>query len=200
MRKKLVTTQMMVRISLLSTISFILFRILEIPIAGFYKIDLSGIPVLLAGFSMGPLAGVLTLAIKDILGGFIGSSSLGVGEIADFFMLASLVLPVAIIYQNRRTRTTVLWGLLGGTFLMIISGILLNYFLLVPWYANIFGVPIQYLVNQIDDLIPFLKIDTLEKLVLYVAGPFNLLKGLVLSILTYWIYPYLSPLLKKGRV
>lgn len=197
MRKKLVSTQMMVRIALLSAISFVLFRFLEIPVIGFYKIDLSGIPVLLAGFSMGPLAGMLTLLIKNLLG-VIGSSSGGIGEIADFFMLASLVLPVTIIYQYRRTRATVLWGLLGGTVLMIITGMLFNYYVLIPLYTTFMSI--ETIIGIMDKALPFLKIDTLEKLILYVTGPFNLLKGLVLSVLTYWIYPYVSTLLKKGRV
>ena len=197
MRKKLLSTQTMVRIALLSAISFVLFRFLEIPVVGFYKIDLSGIPVLLAGFSMGPLAGILTLLIKDLLG-VIGSSSGGIGEIADFFMLASLVLPVTIIYQYRHTRTTVLWGLLGGTVLMIITGMLFNYYILIPLYTNFMSI--EMIISIMDNALPFLKIDTLEKLILYVTGPFNLLKGLVLSVLTYWIYPYVSALLKKGRV
>ena len=51
-----------------------------------------------------------------------------------------------------------------------------------------------------DNALPFLNIDTVPKMILYVTGPFNLLKGLVISILTYVIYPYLSPLLKKGRI
>ncbi len=197
MRKKLVTTQMMVRIALLSAISFILFRFLEIPVIGFYKIDLSGIPVLLAGFSMGPLAGILTLLIKDLLG-IIGSSSGGIGEIADFFMLASLVVPVTIVYQYRHTRATVLWGLLGGTVLMIMSGMLLNYYVLIPLYTSFMSV--ESIISIMDNALPFLKINTLKELIFYVTGPFNLLKGLVLSVLTYWIYPYVSPLLKKGRV
>ncbi|NLC33085.1 MAG: ECF transporter S component [Clostridiales bacterium] len=197
MRKKLVSTQMMVRIALLSAISFILFRFLEIPVIGFYKIDLSGIPVLLAGFAMGPLAGILTLLIKDVLG-VIGSSSGGIGEIADFFMLASLVLPVTVAYQYWRTRATVLWGLLGGTVLMIISGMLLNYYVLIPLYTSFMSV--ESIISIMDNALPFLKIATLKELIFYVTGPFNLLKGLVLSVLTYWIYPYVSPLLKKGRV
>jgi len=170
---------------------------MEIPVVGFYKIDLSGIPVLLAGFAMGPLAGIITLLIKDLLG-IIGSSSGGIGEIADFFMLASLILPVTIIYHYRRTRATVLWGLMVGTILMIIFGMLLNYYVLIPLYTKFMSV--EQIVAIMDKAIPFLKIDSLKKLIFYVTGPFNLLKGLVLSVLTYLIYPYVSPILKKGRI
>ena len=195
--KKLISTQMMVRVALLSAVSFVLFRFFEIPIVGFYKMDLSGIPVLLAGFSMGPLAGILTLLVKDLLG-LIGSSSGGIGEIADFIMLSCLILPPAIAYQKNRTRNTVLIGMLAGTLLMIPAGMLLNYYVLIPMYTS--WMSAESIIGIMDQAVPFLHIDSMPKLILYVTGPFNLLKGLVISVLTYVIYPYLSPLLKKGRI
>ena len=196
-RKKLISTQMMVRVALLSAVAFVLFRFFEIPIVGFYKLDLSGIPVLLAGFSMGPLAGMLTLLVKNLLG-LIGSSSGGIGEIADFVLLSCLILPPSIAYQKRRTRNTVLIGMLAGTLLMIPAGMLLNYYVLIPLYTS--WMSAESIIGIIDQAVPFLKIDTMPKLIFYVTGPFNLLKGLVISVLTYVIYPYLSPLLKKGRI
>ena len=196
-RKKLISTQMMVRVALLSAVAFVLFQFFEIPIVGFYKLDLSGIPVLLAGFSMGPLAGMLTLLVKNLLG-LIGSSSGGIGEIADFVLLSCLILPPSIAYQKRRTRNTVLIGMLAGTLLMIPAGMLLNYYVLIPLYTS--WMSAESIIGIIDQAVPFLKIDTMPKLIFYVTGPFNLLKGLVISVLTYVIYPYLSPLLKKGRI
>ena len=196
-RKKLISTQMMVRVALLSAVAFVLFRFFEIPIVGFYKLDLSGIPVLLAGFSMGPLAGMLTLLVKNLLG-LIGSSSGGIGEIADFVLLSCLILPPSIAYQKHRTRNTVLIGMLAGTLLMIPAGMMLNYYMLIPLYTS--WMSAESIIGIIDQAVPFLNIDTMPKLILYVTGPFNLLKGLVISVLTYVIYPYLSPLLKKGRI
>ena len=196
-RKKLFSTQMMVRVALLSAVAFVLFRFFEIPLVGFYKLDLSGIPVLLAGFSMGPQAGILTLLIKDLLG-LIGSSSGGIGEIADFALLSCLILPPTLAYTRHRNIRTVLWGMLCGTLLMIPAGMLMNYFVLIPLYTSFMSV--ESIVGIMDKAVPFLKIDTLPKLIFYVTGPFNLIKGLVISTVTYLIYPYLSPLLKKGRV
>ncbi len=196
-RKKLISTQMMVRVALLSAVAFVLFRFFEIPIVGFYKLDLSGIPVLLAGFSMGPLAGMLTLLVKNLLG-LIGSSSGGIGEIADFVLLSCLILPPSIAYQKHRTRNTVLIGMLAGTLLMIPAGMMLNYYVLIPLYTS--WMSAESIIGIIDQAVPFLKIDSMPKLIFYVTGPFNLLKGLVISVLTYVIYPYLSPLLKKGRI
>ena len=44
-------------------------------------------------------------------------------------------------------------------------------------------------------------IDNTVKLVIFITGPFNLLKGAVLSLVTYLLYKRVSPLLhqKGGR-
>ena len=65
--------------------------------------DFSNIPVLLGGFSMGPLAGVIILAITNLIG-LIHSSSMGVGKLADFIMGAALVIPAAVIYHRGKSR------------------------------------------------------------------------------------------------
>ena len=195
MTKRLVSTQMMIRVALLAAISFILFKFMEIPIVAFYQLDLSGIPLLLAGFAMGPLAGMLTLAVKDILA-IIGTKTGMIGEVADFLMLACLVLPSAVLYQRKRELSSVLMGMAAGTVLMIIAGMLLNYYVLIPLY----GVSEEVLINMANAGVPFLGVDSAWKFVLLITGPFNLLKGGVLSVVTYLIYPYLSPILKKGRI
>ena len=112
--------------------------------------------------------------------------------------LSCLILPPSIAYQKRRTRNTVLIGMLAGTLLMIPAGMMLNYYVLIPLYTS--WMSAESIIGIIDQAVPFLKIDSMPKLIFYVTGPFNLLKGLVISVLTYVIYPYLSPLLKKGRI
>ncbi len=197
MSKKLVSTQMMVRVALLAAISFILFRFFEIPTIAFYKLDLSGVPVMLAGFAMGPLAGILTLAIKDLIG-LIGSSSGGIGELADFCVLGAMVIATAIPYQYRRTKRVTLIGMAVGTVLMVIVGMIMNYYVLIPMYEKF--MPLDVIVKIASDAVPFAGIDSVEKVILFVTAPFNLLKGVVLSVLTYILYRYLSPMLKKGRL
>ena len=198
MKRKLISTQMMVRVALLSAIAFVLFRFLEIPIIAFYKLDLSGVPVLLAGFAMGPLAAILTLAVKDLLAVVVGSGTGGIGELADFLMLACLVLATAVPYRIRRTRGVVLWGMLVGTVLMTIAGVLLNYYVLIPLYTKF--MPEEVIIATAAAAVPFAGIDNLVKVVLYVTAPFNLFKGVVLSAVTYYLYRFLGPVLKKGRI
>ena len=197
MKSKLISTQMLVRVAMMAAIAFILFKFFEIPAVAFYKLDLSGVPVLLAGFAMGPLAGMMTLAIKDLLG-LIGSSTGGIGELADFLMLGSLTLTSAWLYQRNRTKRTTLVGMALGTVLMIIAGVLLNYYVLIPMYQHF--MPLETIIGSASAAVPFLGIDSVWKLVLLVTAPFNLVKGFILSAVTYYLYRYLAPFLKKGRI
>ncbi|NLD35161.1 MAG: ECF transporter S component [Clostridiales bacterium] len=198
MAKKVVSTQMMVRVALLAAISFILFKFLEIPAVAFYKLDLSGIPALLAGFAMGPLAAILTLAIKDLLAVVVGSATGGIGELADFLMLSCLVLATAVPYQRKRNKQVVLWGMVAGTVLMTIAGVLLNYYVLIPLYTRF--MPEEAIIAAAAAAVPFAGIDSLVKVVLFVTAPFNIVKGAIISVLTYYLYRYMGPVLKKGRL
>lgn len=197
MKKQLVSTQMMVRVALLAAIAFILFRFFEIPAVAFYKLDLSGVPVLLAGYAMGPLAGILTLAVKDLIG-LIGSSSGGIGELADFVVLGVMVLATAIPYQHRRTKRVTILGMVVGTVLMVIAGMLMNYYVLIPMYEKF--MPLDVIVSTASNAVPFMGIDSVEEVIFFVTAPFNLLKGVIISVVTYILYRYLGPVLKKGRL
>lgn len=190
------TPQRITRIALLAAISAVLFLIPGIPIVAFYKLDLSNIPVLLGGFSMGPLAGLIILGIKSAIG-VTNSLTGGVGELADFLVGASLMLPAVIIYRKNKNRKTALTGMAVGTAAMIITGVLLNAVLLIPAYAAAFGLKIEDILAMVTQIFP--SLDTMWEVLLWVTAPFNLLKGVVLSAVTFVLYRRLSPLL-HGRV
>ncbi len=188
------TPQRIARIAILAAIGSILFLI-EIPILGFYKLDLSNLPVLLGGFSMGPLAGMIILAIKSLLG-LTHSSSGGVGEIADFLLGSALLLPAVFIYARNKSRKNALIGMAVGTVSMTIAGVLANAYLLIPFYVTVMNFPMAAVIGTFTKIIPY--IDSLEKMLFLITGPFNILKGVVLSGLTFLLYRHLSPLL-HGR-
>ena len=94
-RKSNLSVQYMTRIAILGALSAILFMI-EIPVIAFYKLDVSTLPALLGAFSMGPMAGLAILLIKNIFG-LLHSTSMYVGELADFIMGAAYNLPAALI-------------------------------------------------------------------------------------------------------
>ena len=179
----------MTRVAILAAAASILFLI-QIPIVAFYKLDLSNIPVLLGAFSMGPIPGMMILALKSLIG-LLSSSSAGIGELADFIMGAALVLPAALIYQQNKTRKNAIIGMAVGTLCMVIAGVLANKYIMLPFYMGAFHM-------DMDGILRFANVagvDSEWKLLLMITGPFNLLKGVVLSVVTGLIYKPLSPIL-----
>ncbi|MBQ6513840.1 MAG: ECF transporter S component [Clostridia bacterium] len=179
----------MTRIAILAAAASILFLI-EIPIIAFYKLDLSNIPVLLGAFSMGPVPGVIILALKSAIG-LLHSSSAGVGELADFVMGAALVIPASVIYHRNKNRKNAIIGMAIGTVCMVIVGVLMNKWVMLPFYMGAFHMDMDGIIKAAG----VAGVDSEWKLLLLVTGPFNLLKGVVLSIVTALIYKPLSPIL-----
>ena len=181
----------MTRIAILGALSAVLFP-LEIPIVAFYKLDFSTLPALLGAFSMGPLPGLAILLIKD-LSRLAYSSSMYVGELADFIMSAAFILPASLIYRKHKTRKTALVGMAVGTLCMIVVSVLVNWKMMIPFYMTAFHMDMEAIIGMAQKALPF--VDTEWKVLLYVTAPFNLLKGFVLSLLTFVLYKRLSPML-----
>ena len=190
-RKSNLSVQYMTRIAILGALSAILFMI-EIPVVAFYKLDVSTLPALLGAFSMGPMAGLAILLIKDLFG-LLHSGTMYVGELADFIMGAAYILPAALIYRYKKSRKNALVGMIAGSVTMIIVSVLVNWLIMIPFYMTAFGMPMEKIVAMAQSAMPF--VDTEWELLLYVTAPFNLLKGIVLSALTFLLYKRLSPLL-----
>ena len=190
-KKNTLSVQYLTRIAVLTALSSILFMI-SIPIVAFYSLDLSNLPVLLGAFSMGPIPGLIILGLKSLIG-CLTSSTMYVGELADFIMGAAFVLPAALIYQRNKSRKGALIGMITGTVALILAGCLTNAYLLIPFYMKAFGMPMEAIIGMCAQALPF--VDTELKVILFVTAPFSLLKGVVLCVLTYMIYKPLSPLL-----
>lgn len=188
-RQKTFSTAVMARCAILAAVASILF-LLEIPVVAFYKLDLSDIPVLLGAFSMGPVPGVIILAVKSLIG-LLHSSSAGVGELADFIMGLALVLPASLIYRRNKTKKGAMIGMLVGTVCMTVVSVLVNQYIMLPFYMGAFHM-------NMDAILAYANVSAVDsewKLLLMVTAPFNLLKGVILSVVTGLIYKPLSPIL-----
>lgn len=187
----------MVQIGMLGAVSVVLMMF-EFPLwfaPGFYKIDLSEVPVLIGTFAMGPVAGVMIELIKVILHLLLkGSTTAGLGDAANFLIGCSLILPAGIIYKRIKTRKGALIGMATGTLILITIGSFLNAFVLLPVYAKAFGLPMETLVGMGSAVNP--AITNVTTFILLAVAPFNLLKGVVVSVITYGLYKYVSPILK----
>ena len=79
------------------------------------------------------------------------------------------------------------------TMAAVLSAIV-NYFILLPVFEAF--MPLGQLIASFGEFIPFIK--TKLDVVLFNAFPFNLLKGIGISIVTMLLYKRLTPIL-KGR-
>ena len=187
----------MVQIGMLAAVATVLM-LFEFPLwfaPSFYELDFSEVAVLIGAFSMGPMAGVMIEALKILLNFLInGTITAGVGELANFVIGCSLVLPAAILYQRHKSRKTALIGMAAGTVTMTVVGSLINYFVLLPVYSAALPMPMEALIGLGTKINP--AIDGLWTFVLFAVAPFNLLKGILVSLLTFFLYKYISPILK----
>ena len=182
------------RVAVLGAVSAVLYYF-EVPIIPpIYKLDLSAVPALIAGFAMGPGASLGVMAVKDLIG-LLHTSSMGVGELADFLMSGSMTVVASMIYLRRHTLKGALAGLSLGTLAMGLVGALANYFIMIPFYVQVMNMPLSVILSLIAKTVP--PVDTLWKMILFAVVPFNLLKGVVLSAVTMLLYKRIAPMLKN---
>ena len=168
----------------------------EIPLffaPSFYKIDLSEIPVLMCSFYLGPVAGVICELLKIIVKLLLkGTSTMFVGDFANFVVGCTFVLPASIIYHVKKSKKTAIIGMASGTAVMTVFGSLFNAVYLLPKFATIFGMPLEAIIGMGTEVNR--AINSVSTLVLFAVVPFNLLKGIVVSVATLFIYKRLEPI------
>ncbi|MGN0277588.1 MAG: ECF transporter S component [Hominisplanchenecus sp.] len=191
----------MVQVGMLGAVSVVLMMF-EIPLwfaPPFYKIDLSEIPVLIGTFAMGPTAGIFIELIKIVLHLlFKGTSTAGVGDFANFLIGCSMIVPAGIIYKVKKTRGGAVAGMITGTLFMAFVGCFLNAFVLLPAYGKAFGMSVDALIAMGTAVNP--SINSLFTFVVLAVAPFNLLKGLIVGVITFLLYKHVSPILKGNSI
>lgn len=196
-KKTKMGVRMIAQVGMLAAIATVLM-LFEIPLPfapAFYEIDFSEVPVVVGCFTMGPLAGVMIELVKILLNLAInGSITAGVGEFANLLIGCALVVPAGIIYKKKHTRTGAIIGMLTGTVFMTIVGCFLNAYLLLPTYAKAFGMPIDALVEMGTAVNG--HITSLSTFVVFAVAPFNLLKGVLVSVIVFLIYKKISPIFR----
>lgn len=193
-KKNLFTTSVLVKISILSVISYLIMFI-EFPIIfapGFLKLDFSDIPAIIGGFALGPVAGIFIELIKNLLHFVTKSDTGGVGEIANFLIGGAFVFISSGIYHLGKNKKNAIIGCLIGTIGMSIVGALANQYLLIPFYANMF--PIDAIV-QMGTIVNKNIVDV-KSLIYYGVVPFNIFKGIVISGATAILYKKVSCIIK----
>lgn len=154
---------------------------------GFYKLDFSELPVLLCGFYLGPSATVVCEGLKILLKLLLkGTSTAFVGDLANFVVGCSLVLPATICYHTRKSRRSAIVGLVLGTLVMTIFGSAFNAVYLLPKFAELYGMPLEAIIASGAEIHG--GVNSVSTFVLLCVAPLNLLKGAIVSVLTMLLY------------
>lgn len=191
----------MVSVGMLASISVILM-LFEFPLPfiapGFYELDFSEVPILIGAFALGPTAGVLTELVKILLNLVInGTDTAFVGEFANFVMGCAFVVPASLIYKAKKSRKRAVLGLVSGTATMSAAAFFINALVLLPAYSKAFGMPMEVFIEMGTAINP--AINGVWTFVLLAVVPFNIIKGILVSVITILLYKHISPVLKGTR-
>jgi riboflavin transporter FmnP len=190
MKMKRFNPRLMTITAMLAALSSVLM-LLQFPLPifpGFLQFDFSDLPALIGAFSFGPAAGVAIVLIKNAIHLTVTSTG-GVGELSNFLVWSSFVFTAGFLYKRFKTRNGALLAMGVSVVVMAITGILVNYFITIPFYARVM-IPLDAIIGICAAIIP--SVDSLLKIVLLSITPFNLFKGIILCLVTFLTYKRLS--------
>ena len=181
------------RVSIIGICSAIatVLHMLDFPVLfmapGFYKLDFSELPVLLCGFYLGPSATVTCEGLKILLKLMLKSTSTAfVGDLANFVVGCSFVLPATIWYHAHKSKHSAVIGLILGTACMSIFGSAFNAIYLLPKFAELYGMPLDTIIAMGSEI--HKSIHNVSTFVMLCVAPLNVLKGVMVSIPTMLLY------------
>ena len=199
--ERILTTRKMAMIGVFSAVAMVL-HIFDFPVffaPPFYKLDFSELPALIGAFAFGPVAGIMIEFCKILLKLFVkGTSTAFVGDLANFVIGCSFILPASIIYLFKKTKKNAIVASAVGTMIMTVFGTMFNAIYLLPAFATLYGMPLDVIVGMGTSINA--NITDVTTLVIFAVAPMNLLKGCSVSLVTMLVYKKLSPVLKEGTI
>lgn len=184
------------KISILSAISAIIM-LFEFPLPfapSFYELDLSEAVILMGGFAMGPVAAVCMELLKNVLNFLInGTITAGIGELANFAMGCAFVVPASLFYKYHKTLKGAIISLVIGTASLVVVGCFVNYYVMIPAYVTLANFPLEAILSMASKVNGL--VTSLETMILFAVAPFNLVKGVICSIINLLLYKKLSRVL-----
>lgn len=197
-KERILNTRKVAMSGLFSALAVIL-HVMDFPVPfapPFYKLDFSEIPALLGTFAFGPVAGVMIEFCKILLKLLVkGTSTAFVGDLANFVIGCSFILPASLIYLFKKTKSRAIVGCVSGTLIMTVFGTAFNAIYLLPAFSKLYGMPLDSIIAMGAEING--GVTGLVSFVCLCVAPMNLLKGTVASLVTMLIYKPLSPILKN---
>jgi len=160
----------------------------------FLKFDFSELPVLVGSFALGPVYGIIIELLKNLIHLPVTATA-GIGELSNFITGSLFVYTAGAIYEKHRTRKGAIVAMAVATAVLGLVAVPFNFFITIPLYGSVLGFPLEAILGMCAAVNP--AITTKMSLMLFGFLPFNLLKGLIISFITFWIYKPVSRLINS---
>lgn len=156
--------------------------------------------MLIGAFAFGPVTGVVIEAVKILLKLCIkGTSTAFVGDLANFVIGCSFILPASVIYYFRKSKKSALAGCIIGTLILTLFGTAFNAIYLLPAFSRLYGMSLESILAMGAEVNPLMTEGSIVSFVICCVAPMNLIKGGSVSLVTMLIYKPLSPIIKASR-
>lgn len=201
------TTRFIARTAIFAALSIILYSVpvLKFPLPifpSFLEIHLDEIPAFIAGFAYGPLSGVLVILTKTIVKLPLTTTAC-VGEFADFIYSIAFVLPATLLYKKFHTLKGAIVSLAIATVIQLVVACFVTTFIMLDIYGSLFNLSRQTILMMCQAVNPVFKsindvgVSFLFMFLLMVALPFNLIKDIIVVLVTMLLYKRLRILFNK---
>src|SRR5699024_11028920 len=152
--------QKVVLIAILGAMAYLLM-LLDFPIPfmpPFLSFDLAQIPEVIGTLIMGPIAGILIALLKELLKvALTGSGTMFTGELINFIVSVSFILPTWMIYRKNKNTKSAVYGMLLGSMVATVIACLSNIYFILPLYGQAFNLPISQIVAMSQAVNPYIN-------------------------------------------
>lgn len=184
----------LIKISMFAVVSYVA-SLVKVPLfffAPMYKLDFGESVILLSSFFMGPFYGICVAILKEVINILLrGTRTLFLSEITDFFI--SSILAFSCSFYLKKTDYSlknIFIGSFLGTIVRVTCSCILNYYLIIPIFSNMFSLPVNKIISSAAKFIPFVK--DLFSFILYVVAPFNTVKSMFSCVVAVFVYRKLN--------
>ena len=161
----------------------------------FLSFDLSGVMEILGGYMFGPLAAFFIILIKLLLQLMIqGSLSFGTGELQGLILSCAYVMPALFVYHWKKSKKAAILRMLLSTVAVSVVAVITNLYLIIPFYATLFGMTMEDIIAMCSAVNPAVK-DAATMVIMGIV-PFNLIKYGATSVVTFLVYKRLSRVIR----
>ncbi len=188
----------MVAAALFGAMAFVLMLFsFGVPVLSpFAEFDFSALPELIGGFILGPIGAVEIITVKLLLKLlFQGSSSMLTGEVQNFILSISYVIPAVLYYRSHKTKKGAVMGLALGSVLSVVMAVITSLYLIFPAYIKLYGMSWDGIIEICAAANPWIK--NIPTFVAFSVIPFNVVSRVVSSIITILVYKRISTVIKK---